>query len=310
MYGRVAVALSESAEALGIIDSAPARKRHPNLVLAALHDLVLAGEAPSLAAAFAAAGNTTRPAAGAGAARVGDVAVEVLVGMADAVLERVRGRTVRADEGGRHALLYPAIGEAARRVGSDSAGLIGIGRPAGLNLTVDRVGVAYGNGQSLGDSASAVQVAASVVHDGRVATVAMPEIVARVTVGADLVDVTDAAEARWLRACVPPDQVDRLARLEAELALAAAEPPVLVPGEVVVVLPEAIARVPDGVLPVVMTTWVLSNLDLEERLRFLQRLDEARRGGRSRGCPSRASELRPAFRRSVIDGLRDTASSE
>jgi hypothetical protein len=57
--------------------------------------------------------------------------------------------------------------------------------------------------------------------------------------------------------------------------LAAAEPPMLVAGEVVDALPDAIASVPDGVLPVMITTWVLSNLDLEGRLRFLQRLDEA-----------------------------------
>jgi hypothetical protein len=57
--------------------------------------------------------------------------------------------------------------------------------------------------------------------------------------------------------------------------LAKAAPPVLVRGAVVEVLPEAIAAVPHDVLPVVITTWALSALDLEGRLRFLQRLDEA-----------------------------------
>jgi hypothetical protein len=195
--------------------------------------------------------------------------------MWDLVLERVVGRKVRSDEGGRHAVLYPAIAEVARRVGARAVGLIDVGRAAGLNLTVDRVGISYGNGQALGDAGSAVQVSASVVGDGRVPAVVMPEVAARVVVDVDPVDVTDADEARWLRACVAPDQVERLARLEAELALAAAEPPVLLRGEVVEVLPEAIARVPDDVLPVVITTWALSGLDLEGRLRFLQRLDEA-----------------------------------
>jgi hypothetical protein len=36
LYGRVAVALSESDEALRAIEAAPARKRHPELILAAL----------------------------------------------------------------------------------------------------------------------------------------------------------------------------------------------------------------------------------------------------------------------------------
>ena len=43
LYERVAVALSESDEALRAIEAAPARKRHPTVILAALHDLALAG---------------------------------------------------------------------------------------------------------------------------------------------------------------------------------------------------------------------------------------------------------------------------
>ena len=55
LYERVAVALSESGEALRAIEAAPARKRHPTVILAALQDLALAGRAPALAAAYAAA---------------------------------------------------------------------------------------------------------------------------------------------------------------------------------------------------------------------------------------------------------------
>jgi hypothetical protein len=51
LYGRVAVALSQSSEALRAIDTAPARKRNPRVILAALHGLALAGRAPALAAA-------------------------------------------------------------------------------------------------------------------------------------------------------------------------------------------------------------------------------------------------------------------
>ena len=51
LYAHVAIALSESGEALRAIEAAPARKRHPTVVLAALHDLALAGRAPALAAA-------------------------------------------------------------------------------------------------------------------------------------------------------------------------------------------------------------------------------------------------------------------
>ena len=265
LYERVAVALSESGEALRAIGTAPARKRHPAVILAALHDLALAGRAPALAAAYA---------AGDGDAAAG-AAIEVLLGMTDSVVAIAVRLPVRAGETGHGAVLYPAIAEAARRAGAQAVGLIDVGCSAGLNLTVDRVGITYGNGQSLGDPSSPAQLAASVVGGRSIPGRAIPEVVARVGIDLDPVDVTDPDEARWLRACLEPDQPERAARLEAEIALAATAPPLLLRGDALEMLPGALARVPAGALPVVTTTWALSRFPLESRLRFLHRLGDA-----------------------------------
>ena len=206
LYERVAVALSESDEALRAIGAAPARKRHPTVILAALHDLALAGRAPALAAAYAA--GDSDDAAGA--------AIDTLLRMTDSVVAIAVRRRPRTDETGRCAVLYPAIAEAAHRVGADAVGLIDVGCSAGLNLNVDRVGITYSNGQSLGDPSSPVQLSSSIVGERPVPTRAMPEVVARVGIDLDPVDVTDADEARWLRACLSPDQPERVARLDAE----------------------------------------------------------------------------------------------
>ena len=212
LYERVALALSGSEEALRAIAAAPSRRRNPTAILAALHDLALAGRAPELAAAYA--------------ARDGDAAASAAI---DALLRTtdVAGRLpLRADETGRHAVLYPAVAEAARRMGASAVGLIDVGRPAGLNLNVDRVGIAYDNGQSLGDPASPVQRSASIVGGRPVPSGAIPEVVARVVVDRDPVDVTNTEDARWLRACLPPEQG---ATLEAEIALM--DPPLLLAGD-------------------------------------------------------------------------------
>jgi len=265
LYERVAVALSESDEALRAIEAAPARKRHPPVILAALHDLALDGRAPALAAPYA-------PADGDAAA---GAAIATLLGMTDAVVAVAVRRQPRTDETCRGAVLYPAVAEAAHRVGAAAIGLIDVGCSAGLNLDVDRVGVTYSNGQSLGDPSSPVQLSASVVGGRPLPMRTLPQVVARVGVDLDPVDVTDRDDARWLRACVPPDQPDRAARLDAELALAATAPPLLLRGDVVEVLPDALARVPVDALPVVTSTWALSRLPLESRLRFLHRRDAA-----------------------------------
>jgi hypothetical protein len=134
------------------------------------------------------------------------------------------------DEDARVGVLHPAVAEAARRAGAGAVALIDVGRPAGLNLQLDRVGITYGDGQRRGDPSAAVQVAVSIVGGRTVPTHPLPRVLDRV-----LVD----------------------------------------PAEVEVALPAALARVPAEFLPVVLTTWALSRLTLEGRLRFLQHLDAA-----------------------------------
>ena len=105
LYAGVAVAISESAEALRAVESAPARKRHPTVILAALHDLALAGHAPPLAAAYATADPDAATAA----------AIDTLVASTDSVVATAARRQPQPDQTGHHAVLYPAIAEAARR---------------------------------------------------------------------------------------------------------------------------------------------------------------------------------------------------
>src|SRR5215212_1936811 len=91
LYERVAVALSESDHALRAIEAAPAHKRHPTVILAALHDLALAGRAPALAAAYAAADGDA----------AADAAIDTLLGLTDAVVGIAVRRKARPNETGR-----------------------------------------------------------------------------------------------------------------------------------------------------------------------------------------------------------------
>jgi hypothetical protein len=77
-------------------------------------------------------------------------AIDTLLRMTDSVLAIAVRRQARTGQTGRCAVLYPAIAEAARRIGANMVGLIDVGCSAGLNLNVDRVGVTYSNGQVAG----------------------------------------------------------------------------------------------------------------------------------------------------------------
>ena len=265
LYEAVAAAIAGSPDALAVIARAPERKQHPTLIMAALHDLVLQGRAPDLADAYDAGDRD--------AAR--ELAPRALIELADDVIALATFRQTQTNEVGRGAVLYPAIAEAARRCDASSVALIDVGCSAGLNLQVDRIGVRYSGGTVLGDAASPVQLECDEVGPNALPATPIAPVVARIGVDLTPLDATDEADARWLHACLWPDQPERVARLNAAIALSESNPPTLIAGDALERLPDAFALVPADALPVVTTTWALAYFALSERLRFLRRLDEA-----------------------------------
>ena len=100
----------------------------------------------------------------------------------------------------------------------------------------------------------------------------LPDVVARIGVDLDPLDVTDADDLAWLRALVwpGPAEADRLSRLDGAAAIAAADPPALLRGDLLDRLPDAVDLVPDGATPVVLHTAVLPYVGAERRAAFVE----------------------------------------
>ncbi len=264
LQARMAVALAGSGQAQRVLETVPARHRRPALILAALHDLALAGRCPPLTAALA-AGDVDAIAA---------AAVEAVVVQADWVVATAR-RSWRTVQTGSCPVLYPAVAEAAHRLDAAAVALIDVGCSVGVNLQVDRVGITYSTGQFLGDPASPVQLTADLRGHGPVPGRAMPPVAARIGIDPDPIEVTDPQESRWLRACTPADRTNQVAELNDALTLLTSAPARLLAGNPVDVLPDVIAHVPAEAVPVVITTWALARHPRDDRVRFWQQLDRA-----------------------------------
>ncbi len=264
LYRHIATRISASPEALRAIATLPYRKRNPQLVLAALHYLVLSGEGYS---AFTESDPDE-------AARA---AIDMLTGKTNALLDIVSQRHLFAGESRCFGVLYPAIAEAVNLTGATAVGLIDAGSEAGLNLNVDRIGITHSTGQRAGDPESPVQVACSLVGNNPVPEQTIAEVVSRIVTGTTLLDVTRSEDIRWMLASIPPDQPERAARLAAEINLAATNPPALMQGDAIDLLPDAIAAVPEDALPVVLTTWMLSGVRPERRDRLPELLQTTAR---------------------------------
>jgi len=190
-------------------------------LMAALHYLVLRGEAPALARFYPSAGGRERPGG------VWPAAAATLAEHFEVVRERLR-RGVQTNEPGRSAALYGGLLWAGERLGSPLR-VLEIGASAGLNLLADRFAYSVG-GELLGEPASPVRFE----EPWQGAPVPEPAAAARrlrvlARCGCDPapIDVREDGARELLMSYVWPDEPERLARLQAALAVAAREPPVV-----------------------------------------------------------------------------------
>ena len=181
-------------------------------LLAAVHELVLAGEAAALAAHYPSTGGTPGP-------DVGAVFVATVGEQLDVVIERT-AQPIQTNEVGRSAallggfLLLGATGLPLR--------VLEVGASAGLNLRFDHLRYEAG-GDAFGPAGSPVRFVEPWV-DGH------PRLDAPVAVaerrGCDVhpLDPSAPADRLRLRACLWPDQPERRARLDGALEVAASVP--------------------------------------------------------------------------------------
>lgn len=232
LYARLSLALAERPEVLGLLAAARPEQRLPLLLFAAVHHEVLRhGVAyPADPDAFA------------------DFCAE----HAQALRELLATRRTQTNEVGRCGFLLPCLSRI-----PGPLGLIEVGASAGLNLNLDRYAYRYGSVE-LGDSAVRLEPELR----GRAPATGIPRVVSRIGV-----DLAPAPDPDWLRACVWPDQPERLARLNAALAIAAEHPVELVQGDALELLPSLIAAAQGTV--VVFHTAVGDYLSAEQEEQLL-----------------------------------------
>ena len=194
----------------------------------------------------------------------------------DPILALIRTRTTQTNDARRSVLVLPLLGLVAEATGQPLA-LLELGASAGLNLLLDRYRFAYGPFQ-VGDPGATVRVSCELRGPLVPSLPALPPSIAwRRGVDLNPLDVRDAESVAWLRALLWPEHGDRIAVLDAAVAMARREPPTLVRGDLVELLPTLAAEAPDGAALVVLHSWVLAYLTTERRLAMLTAVRKAAR---------------------------------
>jgi hypothetical protein len=105
----------------------------------------------------------------------------------------------------------------------------------------------------------------------------MPPVAAREGLDLHPIHAADPEAMRWLRALVWPEHPARAALLQQVLALAQREPPRLLAGDALAILPEAVAHAPRDAVLCVFHTATLAHFPPEARERFRALIPELAR---------------------------------
>jgi hypothetical protein len=274
-YSAISEAVADDDHVLALLAGAPLMQRRPLLLLAAVHFLLLSGAEHPLADYY----DTVRLVRGRPDAPPpeGDVVVAFTdfcrVHGSD-IRELTATRSTQTNEVGRCSALLPGLCHiAALYDWQVPLSLLDLGTSAGLNLLFDDYAYTYrasagGAIREAGVASSAVTIECTARDDlSHLPDLRPPVMTERVGLDVAPVNPFSDDQARWLLACLWPDNLPRFERLRAAIAnvRAAPLPPRLERGDVLTDLSRVVATMPgDGPL-VVFHSWVAAYLDEEEQ---------------------------------------------
>lgn len=252
LYSRIAEGIGRDKELKALCAHASPGQPHANMILGAVHFLLLRGNRHPLQRFYGTVG--------------GEVSAEredpfpdfrdFVLSHREAVEALIATRVTNTNEIGRSALLHPGFRAIASKVDSPLS-LIEIGPSAGLNMIWDSFGVCYRKDgaikASIYDEAPLI-IECELKGDLLPPTGAPPPIAGRVGLELNPVDLANADDRDWLRALIWPNQVARLERLDRAIELFAAHQPLIEAGDALTQLPDALAAIPSSATPCVYHT--------------------------------------------------------
>lgn len=257
LYDALCRQAAERPALLGWLEAASPEQRRPNLLLAAVHELVLAGSTHPLAGWFPSVGGTR-----AVDATLPAVFDDFCAVHADALRAHIATRSTQTNEIGRCAVLWPVLLRLAAQSGRRRFALLDLGCSAGLNLGVDAYRYEIGGERCATAGADAAAPTITCRLDGPLRPPlqsAPPQIVERLGIDPAPIDIQDEAAVRWLRACLWPHDTARRERFDGAVALARRDRwPVRRERDCTAAAVRWVEAQPADVLPVVFNSWVLT----------------------------------------------------
>ena len=269
MYSRLAHSVADDDSLLEMVSVVPTGQIHMNMLLAGVHYLMLYDSNVPLADWYPSLGGTRGPEG------IEQPFADFVQANRDPLTALMKSRRVQTNEVARCAYLLPAY-NVVNALTAPPVALIEVGTSAGVTQNVDRYGYRYRSAAAavaLGER-SPVQLQCDTGDAVPAPARALPQIEWRTGMDLHPVDISDEDQAKWLRALVWPDQVERHTRMAAAIEVAQRYPPTVEGGDVFAVVPQLVESAPAEAAVVIQHTWVLNQLSRGDRERFYHMLDD------------------------------------
>ncbi|WP_245946834.1 DUF2332 domain-containing protein [Paenibacillus cellulosilyticus] len=234
LYGYLAVGIADNPELLQLAAHVRPGQPVPNMLLGAVHYLLLSGIDHPLADYYPsiAAENALDP------TRAIYEFATFCKQYEQEIIAILTSRLVQTNEVRRSAYLYPSfcvIYAIARK----PLALIEIGTSAGLQLLWDQYGYCYDDNHIYGNKQSDLVITAEVRGDNAPFLLEhSPPVTTRIGIDLHVNNLSEADDYQWLRALIWPENTDRIKRFEQAAAYSKRQPPTFIEGNGVALLPE------------------------------------------------------------------------
>jgi hypothetical protein len=291
-YATICRGVADDPDIVALIGQAPVSQRRPNLLLAAVHFLLLRGAEHPLAAYY----DTVRSMVPGRAPHDAGSPSDLVADFKDfcltfhvQLLELIAVRSTQTNEVGRCSALLPALNViASLSPNPRPLDLLDLGTSAGLTLLFDAYRYTYlqrsdGASEAAGPPQARVHLECTVRGElAALPSLSLPPVATRTGIDVAPIDPMSDDGATWLLACLWPDNLTRFTRLRDALATARAVPvrPTVHCGDIIDDLHTVAGGVPEDGPLVVFHSWVAAYLsparqgDLVEAIRALSRRRE------------------------------------
>jgi hypothetical protein len=265
LYAQLCIDIASDSEILELAAYARKGQPVPNLLLGAVHFLLLQGIQHPLADFYPSLSGTKPLKKDDPYPYFRSFCLEYY----EQIQHIIATQLVQTNEVRRSACLMPTFELVSRRSQRRPLSLLEIGASAGLNLLWDRYGYDYGEDLRYGDLDSPVQLTCQLRGNLRPPLPdTFPTVTFRIGLDINPIDVRDPAQTLWLQALIWPEHKRRADLLAAALSVAQQRPPELLAGDALDILLNVLPDVPQDNILCIYHSFVINQFSPEARERL------------------------------------------